>query len=534
MEATIVVDNSGYTDNLRRAAASLRLGRFDVSIDEARKALAADPNNPEFMVLLGGALLFDNDSNPSAGNSDGLNEALACVEQGLGALPEYAMGHQLRGMILGRLDRHTEATEASGEAIRLEPNKASFHSTHAELLAHLNDPQATLAAAEQAISLDPNDPTSHTTAARACMQLDEFDRANSFLEESLKLDPECSDTQQLASALILGSNKTVSDEQREAALRHAREALRLDPTSAVAHQLLVASALSGTTWGTFQKFIAIPFYRLNVFFTAPVLMLAATLELLGGPLLILGVAVAVRATHPTSPAYPPVWASRSLLGLLAAMIAVGVAASLACLLPLLFSSRYRAICKEIDSRNELRPPTILHVLTFALGTVIVCLSRIEFFPFVITSGLIAAFLQRLRWSIPSGAFILWASACVVSGFGAATVASFAIVPPNLWYIKPILWGIFAFFGLLTSRAIVFADDDVPVGHEPVPRGIRLPCVTVMIGIPAAFAAVILTTGSASVLETIYSVVFWTVLIITLLVCMKAFFMLRERAKATCE
>jgi len=63
-----------------------------------------------------------------------LNEALAAIDSAVTASPEVARFHYLRGKILWRLGRRTEAMSAYLEAEALDPSSPA-----AEALRHAND-----------------------------------------------------------------------------------------------------------------------------------------------------------------------------------------------------------------------------------------------------------------------------------------------------------------------------------------------------------------------------------------------------------
>lgn len=211
---------SGHKDLGR---AYLERSRPDLAEPELKRALAQDPNDAEALTLLGHALL----------DLKRPKEAREFGEQALGAAPEDADPHLLLARVGLALERAKQAEVHARDALALEPGDPRAHQLLGWSLAAQRKWRDALAAAAAGLELDPEDEGCNNLRARALIQLGEAREADFALETVLRRNPDDPKTHDSLgwAALHRGDHQT--------ALRHYREALRLDPTSDSARAGLV-------------------------------------------------------------------------------------------------------------------------------------------------------------------------------------------------------------------------------------------------------------------------------------------------------
>lgn len=138
---------SAFNDHVQRANAAISVQRYEVALQEAGAAIAADPSDPAGHVMLGVALI----------SLKRVREALAAIEAGLGEAPDDAALHRLRSLALNSLKKRKEALDAADEAVRLEPEAASSHESRGRALSALKRRDEARAAFEEAVRLAPGD-----------------------------------------------------------------------------------------------------------------------------------------------------------------------------------------------------------------------------------------------------------------------------------------------------------------------------------------------------------------------------------------
>ena len=191
----------------------------------------------------------------------------------LGDQPENATAHALLALVLVRLDRAREGTDAALQAIHLEPDLAFAHYAHAVTLSKRDRPQEALVAIEEALRQEPAEADYHALRAAIYFDLRCWPEALAEAEAGLQFDAEHVYANNLrAMALVkLGRNTEagatidatlartpenawshankgwtlLEQGRRREALTHFRESLRLDPDEPHARAGVVEALKAG-------------------------------------------------------------------------------------------------------------------------------------------------------------------------------------------------------------------------------------------------------------------------------------------------
>src|SRR5687767_7138526 len=123
---------------VEQAAALFDQQRYELAEEEARQALAADPDNPLGLAVLSMALT-------RLGHGE---DALYEAEAAIAVAPQLAVGYVAHAQALSAQNQFTRARRSATEAIRLEPQDPDNHA----LLAHIEIASHRWADAYEAIS----------------------------------------------------------------------------------------------------------------------------------------------------------------------------------------------------------------------------------------------------------------------------------------------------------------------------------------------------------------------------------------------
>jgi tetratricopeptide (TPR) repeat protein len=197
----------------QRAEVLLQQGRYDRAAPELRQALAADPDNGFLHALLALCLI----------EMEQYEEATDEARTTIRLAPDVAFGHYLLAKVYLQRNWLDEAHRAIQEALRLNADHAPHHGLQAAIWLARRDWKAALDAANQGLALDPEDVQCNNLRALALVQLGRGDEASATLADNLARDPEdaLSHANQGWALLHRG--------ERQKALEHFREALRLQP-----------------------------------------------------------------------------------------------------------------------------------------------------------------------------------------------------------------------------------------------------------------------------------------------------------------
>jgi tetratricopeptide (TPR) repeat protein len=211
--------------HLSRAEELLQQSRIEPAITELQQHLSTDPDDPLAHALMARA---------EAGRSN-RKEAFKWADRAVHLGPDRGYCQYIRAWVLDRFDKPKEAEQAALEALRLEPFRADYYGLLGQIRLHKAEWQGALEAAEAGLRVHAAHVGCINVRAMALMRLGRKDIADSAIQGALAQNPEdaVSHTNQGWICLNRG--------QRERAVEHFREALRLDPSiESARHGLLEA------------------------------------------------------------------------------------------------------------------------------------------------------------------------------------------------------------------------------------------------------------------------------------------------------
>ncbi len=234
----------------------VREGRYEEAEDVCRRALQADPADPDAWHLLG--LI--------SCRLGRLGEAESSYGRAISARPDFAKAHGDLGVALANQGRLEEAVASLRRAVALAPDSADAHNNLGMALFRFGRPDEAVASLRQAVGLNPDHPMAASTlgailSARgehaemaevfrtltrirpnslvaqlllgeALINLREFGEAKACFESAVRLAPASSEAH-LGLGLVL-----VTVARSEAALPSLRRAVELAPDRTESHAML--------------------------------------------------------------------------------------------------------------------------------------------------------------------------------------------------------------------------------------------------------------------------------------------------------
>ncbi len=197
--------------------------RYELALKEINQELLADPDNP-YVHALQAVCLRQLDRNKEA-----LDAARRAVQIG----PDFAFAHYVLSGVYDQDDRLKEAEGAIREALRLDPEDADYYTRLSSILIQQRRWEEALRAAEQALELEPTNPNGLNFRSMALNSLNRRDEASAAMEGALAANPE--DPMAHASR----GWQHLREGDRDAAMTHFREALRLDSSQEWAREGVV-------------------------------------------------------------------------------------------------------------------------------------------------------------------------------------------------------------------------------------------------------------------------------------------------------
>lgn len=227
-EAFQAAQKPAAADAIERGRALIDLRHYPEAEKTLRQALSLDPQNAQGHYYLATALLAQAEQNPEK-IREGLKEARQVIHQ----LPDQASGFFLLawGLLINRKWR--EALDAAHQGMRLDPHDAWGYALASQALLALREWGQAGRAADSGLKIDPQYGSLLNIRAQALIMLGEKDLARVAVADALRNDPASSWAHTNQGWLALYDNDT------PAALRHFREALRLDPTAEAARSGLM-------------------------------------------------------------------------------------------------------------------------------------------------------------------------------------------------------------------------------------------------------------------------------------------------------
>jgi tetratricopeptide (TPR) repeat protein len=187
--------------------------RFDRAEEKLRLSLADNPDFAFAHALLAHCLC----------ERQRLDEATAEANEAIRLEPGEAAGHMALSRVLYQRNRYDEADRAIQEALRLEPENPEHFERRAGIALGRRDWPAALDNAEQGLVLDPEHVGCNNLRALALVKLGRQEEAGATLATTLARDPDNALSHANQGWALLHAG------QRQKALEHFREALRLEP-----------------------------------------------------------------------------------------------------------------------------------------------------------------------------------------------------------------------------------------------------------------------------------------------------------------
>lgn len=200
--------------HLDRASLLLSQRRYADAERELHAALLHAPNDGRLHAILALTLR----------HMDRLEDATREAEQAIGLAPDLPLAHYAHGEVMSARNRHEQAEASARQAVALDPMSADHWCLLAAIQFDLRRWQNALDAAESGLEVEPDHDGCSNIRAMALVQLGRKDEAARSIEGMLARDPENAVSHANQGWTCLHQNNP------DKALEHFREALRLDPT----------------------------------------------------------------------------------------------------------------------------------------------------------------------------------------------------------------------------------------------------------------------------------------------------------------
>jgi tetratricopeptide (TPR) repeat protein len=199
-----------------------RLQRYDLALQEVQRALDLDPRSAEAHAC--GAWILR-----QQGRLDAAEEA---VQSALSINHMLATAHNVRALILWSKGRLLEAEDAFETAIAIAgggSDAALYITNYARMMLAMQRPDDALALANRALALAPSRSSAHEVRGEALRRLGENDQAIEALRDALRLDPRNARAHNSLGLTQLARVKGNAKGNVDDAQDSFREALRLQP-----------------------------------------------------------------------------------------------------------------------------------------------------------------------------------------------------------------------------------------------------------------------------------------------------------------
>jgi tetratricopeptide (TPR) repeat protein len=203
---------------LNLGVAFAETGRPAEAIDQYRKALDIDPEHPEVLNNLGAALAA----------TGRMEEAIAQYQKALDVNPLYPEVHNNLGVALARSGKPENAIEHFHKAIELKPNSAEFHNNLTRALEKAGKLDEASPRFAKLLEANPDVAELHNSLGVTLVWKRRPDEAIAHFEKALALNPALMEAHHNLGDTLYYTQGKVSE-----ALRHWREALRLQPNHVV-------------------------------------------------------------------------------------------------------------------------------------------------------------------------------------------------------------------------------------------------------------------------------------------------------------
>jgi protein O-GlcNAc transferase len=195
------------------AQAHHRAGRLADAQASYRQALAADPNNPAIVHLLGIVTCQMGDA----------GQGVELLERAAAAAPGVAEYQNNLGSALAMLKQNEKAIAAYRRALAINPNYPEAFANLADALCDANQLDEAVTAGRQAVALRPEYAAAHNNLGRALREHGFLDDAIACFRRASELNPANAEIFSNLSEALLSRGKA------EAAISAARRALQIRP-----------------------------------------------------------------------------------------------------------------------------------------------------------------------------------------------------------------------------------------------------------------------------------------------------------------
>jgi protein O-GlcNAc transferase len=228
-------------------------GRLSEAEDIYRQILAADPNQPQAMHLLGvvahqlgrsdiaeGMIVKSvslDPKNPESHSNLGLvrialgkiEEAISSFQEAVELQPDYAEAQCNLGLALHNIGRLEDAIPCYQKALALRPDLAEAHNNLGNIFTDMRRYEEALDCYGKALTLQPNFAGAHCNLGNVQKSLGQIDEAEASIQRALSLEPELPEGHH-----NLGLVKQIQ-ERAEEAVACFRKAIDANPNFAEAH-----------------------------------------------------------------------------------------------------------------------------------------------------------------------------------------------------------------------------------------------------------------------------------------------------------
>ena len=197
---------------LSRARAALELDRWATAIEEAQRAVAADPTNAEALGVLAQAQHGKGEPKQAMTTLSSALElqpdnewlhrlrasflievrgrdALAAADEAVRLAPDIAWGHGLRARCLDKLGDRAEARKAIHRALELSPRTAWLHRTRGDIELHIGFPNEAERGYRKALECDARDAVAINNLGVALQRQGRHEEAALAFKTAVLTDP---------------------------------------------------------------------------------------------------------------------------------------------------------------------------------------------------------------------------------------------------------------------------------------------------------------------------------------------------------
>ncbi|MEM7261241.1 MAG: tetratricopeptide repeat protein [Planctomycetota bacterium] len=227
--------------DIEKAEHWTEIGRYDLAEEAALRALASDPDNAEYQVVLGWVYY----------SSDKHEQAEECANRAIGVDPECARALALLGLVHHARGRNQLSEECFLAALRLEPTHSVYLYQYGALLHSVGEHSKAEKLVRACLEQDPDNSAAHSLLSLVQGERQQSRAARDSGEVAVGLAPDDDFPHYSMGLAYFRSGRLFK------AKRHLREAARLDPEDEA-----VVESYELADW--YSRWTAILFYYFGV------------------------------------------------------------------------------------------------------------------------------------------------------------------------------------------------------------------------------------------------------------------------------